>query len=364
MHSFETQLQIDWQPARWRDLTVLVAVSGGADSVALLRALAAVAGRETAGEFSTLGASGSGGPALGRLVVAHFHHGLRGPEADADARFVEDLCRQLGVECVIGRAIEADAVEPGLCAPFSDLKPGASSLKPATSEEASRVARYRFLIATTQRVGARYVAVAHTADDQAETVLHHVLRGTGLAGLAGMPRARELADGIALVRPLLAARRAAVRAYLADIGQTFREDSSNADSGYTRNRLRNELLPTLAADYNPQIIEALVRLSSLAADAQELIVAQAGDIAVDAVVRRQPNRIVLQTARLSNTPRHLIRETLMLCWREQDWPLAAMGHNEWTLLAEMATEPTPRKRVMPGEVIAERTADELTLHRP
>jgi tRNA(Ile)-lysidine synthase len=363
MHPFETQLQIDWPRARWRDLTVLAAVSGGADSVALLRGLVAIARSDAAGHLGLIASSTVARAPIGRLVVAHYHHGLRGAEADADLQFVVDLCQELGVECVIGRADPSNShgLKPNEL--VSDLKPQAPSLKPASSEEASRDARYRFLIATAQQLGARYVAVAHTADDQAETVLHHIVRGTGLGGLSGMPRARELADGIALVRPMLGARRAAARAYLADLGQAFREDSSNDDSAYTRNRLRNELLPALATDYNPQIVDALLRLGALATDAQELIVAQAGDLLERSVARRESDQLVFHTPPLTRAARHLVREMLMLAWREQHWPLAAMGHNEWTLLAEMATEPAPRKRVFPGDVIAERTADELTLRR-
>lgn len=366
MHPFENQLQIDWPRSHWRDLTVLAAVSGGADSVALLRGLAALATADAARTKGNINASSGAADPVGRLVVAHFHHGLRGAEADADLQFVVDLCQSLGLECVIGRADPADSEERNpsepVCRSVSDLKPQTPSLKPS-SEAASRDARYRFLIATAQRLGARYVAVAHTADDQAETVLHHILRGTGLAGLSGMPRARELADGIALVRPLLGVRRSAARAYLAEIGQSFREDSSNVENAYTRNRLRNELLPVLANDYNPQIIEALLRLGALASDAQELIVAQATELLERSVGGRESGRLTFRAAHFTNTPRHLIREMLTLAWREQRWPLAAMGHNEWTDLAEMAIEPSPRKRVFPGEVIAERTTDELTLYR-
>jgi tRNA(Ile)-lysidine synthase len=363
MHPFETQLQIDWPRARWRDLTVLAAVSGGADSVALLRGLVAL-GRGDSDEKSAETATPDTAPTpTGRLLVAHFHHGLRGREADADMQFVVDLCQQLGVQCIVGRAGAAtsNASEPSESE--SPLEPQAPSLTPAASEAASRDARYRFLIATAEQVGARYVALAHTADDQAETVLHHIVRGTGLAGLGGMPRARELADGIALVRPLLTARRAAARAYLADLGQAFREDSSNANTAYTRNRLRGELLPALAADYNPQIVEALLRLSALAADAQQYIVAQAQQLAEHCVTFPEPDWVSVSAAPLAAAPRHLVREMLMAVWRQQDWPLVAMGHNEWTLLAELATDSTPRKRVFPGEVTADRTADKLLLHR-
>src|SRR5262249_9786947 len=148
------------------------------------------------------------GEATGRLVVAHYNHGLRGAESDADEEFVVALAHSLACECRVGRASQEASLaqaEPLVLA----------------SEEASRATRYSFLTEMAKEVGARYVATAHTADDQAETVLHRVLRGTGLLGLAGMPRARALAPGLALVRPLLAVRREQVQAYLAEVNQTF-----------------------------------------------------------------------------------------------------------------------------------------------
>src|SRR5262249_52432313 len=112
-------------------------------------------------------------------------------------------------------------------------------------------------------------------DDQAETILHRILRGTGPHGLAGIPRIRMLAvdppPPIALVRPLLDVSRAAIRAYLADCAQPFREDETNADLGRTRARIRLDLLPKLAAEYNPNVADALVRLGSLAASTRRAL---------------------------------------------------------------------------------------------
>jgi tRNA(Ile)-lysidine synthase len=363
MSQFESRLADAWPPGQWRDVTVVLAVSGGPDSVALARALAALAPGGT-----------------GRLVVAHYNHGLRGDESDADERFVIQLARQLDLECRVGRAVRAsdhassssesegdsaaiDAADVG-----SDIGRDRPSLSPAaTSEENSRSARYAFLVATAQELGARYVAVAHTADDQAETVLHHIVRGTGLAGLTGMARARELAPGIALVRPLLAVCRYDVIAYLTELKQPYREDSSNQDRGYTRNRLRHELLPLLATDYNPRIADALLRLASLAREAQAVLAPQLVELTERCVLAADSSRILIDTTVLSAAPRYLVRETLISAWRGQGWPMQAMGFEEWQLLAALATdsvnEARSRKRVLPGEILAEWQGDRLVLSR-
>ena len=192
-----------WPPSQWANVTVVVAVSGGCDSVALLRAMAAL---KAGGE--------------GRLCAAHLNHQLR-PDAETDERFVVELCGRLGVPCEVGRMdvgrLAAQAGE-GL-------------------EAAARKARYRFLKQTAGRLGARFVATAHTADDQAETILHRIVRGTGIRGLAGMARARRLGHAT-LVRPLLGVRRAELQAYLDAIGQPCRHDPSNLDPRFTRNRIR------------------------------------------------------------------------------------------------------------------------------
>ena len=108
------------------------------------------------------------------------------------------------------------------------------------------------------------MAIGHTRDDQAETVLHRVIRGTGVRGLAGIPARRALGEGLTLVRPLLNISRQEIRDHLAAIGQPYRDDASNADPARTRARIRHDLLPKLAADYNPRVADALVRLARLA----------------------------------------------------------------------------------------------------
>src|SRR5690606_34531993 len=176
-----------------------------------------------------------------------------------------------------------------------------------------------------RRRGPRYVVVAHTADDQAETILHRVLRGTSLAGLAGIPRARELMPGVGLLRPLLEIRRAAAREYLELLGQPWREDASNLDRSWTRNRLRHELLPAIERDYNPQAVEALVRLGRLAAEANEVLDAAARDLLERATLRRDAVSIELDCRVLGKAPRYLVRAALVQAWDDQGWSRQTLG---------------------------------------
>lgn len=186
---FEIELARAWPATLWSDVSVLVAVSGGADSVGLLRGLARLKC-----------------PGSGRLWVAHYNHGLRGAASEADERFVADLAAKLNLGFRSGRASDGQLAEPG----HNGL------------EAAAREARYRFLQQTAEEVGARYLVTGHTADDQVETILHRILRGTGLAGLSGMGRIRPLSPAVTLIRPLLGIRRVEVREYLAAIDQPWR----------------------------------------------------------------------------------------------------------------------------------------------
>ncbi len=330
--SFLQQLSAAWPPQRWHDVTVLVAVSGGADSVALLLGLVAL---------KTQGA--------GRLVVAHFNHGVRGPEADEDATWVERLAERYGLPCRIGRA--TDEV-------WTRFDTGDGF------EAAARSARYAFLTETAHDVGARYVALAHTADDQAETVLHRILRGTGIGGLAGMPRTRLLAPGVTLIRPLLALRRHELRAYLTERGQDWREDATNVQWEWTRNRIRGQLLPHLESEYNPEVINALLRLSHLAREAQSTIDQAAGELLERCLVAATAREAVIDTKALRGYSLYLVGECLIALWRRQNWPRQALGLDEWRQLASLAAEdsaPAPKTLTLPGGIIAQRQEARLLL---
>jgi len=208
-----------------------VAVSGGADSVALLRRLDELA--------SALGLV---------LTVLHVHHGIRGAEADADAVFVQQLAEGFGLRFL---RHDVDTISR-------------SKAQRETVEESARKLRYAWFEDLLARRELDAVATAHTLDDQAETVMQKLLRGGWTEGLAGIFPVIELPGGLVL-RPFLGTRRSEIEAWLNEIGQVWCEDSTNADSAYTRNRIRQHLIPILA-EYNPQIISQLGHVATIARD--------------------------------------------------------------------------------------------------
>jgi tRNA(Ile)-lysidine synthase len=331
MLPLEERLCDAWPPSDWQEVGVVLAVSGGADSVALARAMAAL---KTGGR--------------GRLTLAHFNHRLRGEASDRDEQFLRQLADRLGMESAVAAA-EGNAAGAG----------------PDGVEAAARAARYAFLQRVAEDRGARYVATAHTADDQAETVLHHVLRGSGLAGLAGMSRTRALGPAVTLIRPLLAIRRQDLRGYLASLGQPFCEDVTNEDLRFARNRIRHELLPLVERSYRPAAVEALVRLAALAGDAQRVIERAAAELLDTALVSFDANRARLSCAALANADRHLVREMFVVLWRRQVWPQQDMGYDQWDALAGMALDSSAAtKQVLPGAITVQRKGDELELAAP
>ncbi len=212
-----------------RDGRLLVAVSGGVDSVVLAHVLAELAASRGL-----------------ELSLGHVHHGLRGAEADADAAFVEALAARLGARAATRR------VDPGA------LREGRASRDRPTLQEAARRVRYDALRAMAEAADADWIATAHTADDQAETVLLRLLRGSGPDGLGGIPERSE--DG-RILRPLLGVSREDVEAFARERRIPWREDASNASDGYARNRLRRRWLPGLAEDFNPRLLRALAELA-------------------------------------------------------------------------------------------------------
>ena len=208
---------------------ILVAVSGGADSVALLHALATLRP-----EWRLT------------LRVAHLDHALRSTSAE-DAEFVQTLCASWRLPATI----ERQDVQ-GLCA-----------RRGWSLEDGARRIRYQFLLDTARRYSATRVALAHTADDQAETVLMRLVRGTGVMGLGAIPVKRLLGDDVWIVRPMLEVWRRDITAHLRQAGLAHREDATNRDERFVRNRIRHELLPLLERRYNANIKGALTQLASI-----------------------------------------------------------------------------------------------------
>lgn len=247
---------------------VVVGVSGGADSVALLHLLVEL---------------GRHGWQL-TIRAAHFNHLLRGDASQADEAFVRELCERLGVPLTVERG---------------DVRKLAAKNRQGL-EEAGRETRYAFLHRVALTMQARAVAVGHHADDQAETVLYRICRGTGLAGLAGMPRQRPLFDlsDVQLVRPLLNVSRSAILEYLAQAGATFREDESNVESAPRRNRIRHELFPMIEERINPQVRARLLTLAGQAAAFGDMMRRTVVGAFESSLVRRDEQSIVLSVSAL------------------------------------------------------------------
>lgn len=204
------------------DAGIVVALSGGADSMALLYALAAL--RQTDGL---------------RLVAAHVHHGLRGEEADRDAAFVREQCEALDIPC---ETLFADVAN--------------QRLSGEGIEQAGRRIRYAFFETVREQYAMRYIATAHHADDNLETVLLHLTRGSGLHGLCGVPPKNGRC-----IRPLLAVSRADIERFCEQQAIPFVVDSTNAECVYSRNRMRNAVIPHLR-EINPQVTEACTRMTA------------------------------------------------------------------------------------------------------
>ncbi len=217
---------------------VLAAVSGGPDSLCLLHVL------WTEREARRI-----------TVEAAHLDHGLRDGQSAAEAAWVADWCRERGIPCYLGR---------------EDAAAWASEHKRST-QEAARAVRYAFLERTAGEIGADTIATGHNRDDQAETVLLNILRGTGTGGLRGIPEGRG-----PIVRPLLGVSRAEIEAYCAEQSLLPRQDPSNlSPDHYTRNRIRLELLPQLRREYNPRVADALLRVSEIAARDSDFLAQQA-----------------------------------------------------------------------------------------
>ncbi len=213
----------------------LLGISGGRDSVALLHLLLAAGHRD--------------------LILCHLHHGLRGAESDADAEFVRQLAQKHRLPCEIAKSnVKAAAKRHGL-----------------SIETAARAARHAFFLRMAGRHRTHTVLLAHHADDQAETILGNILRGSGLDGLSGMQLETTLDNGLTLLRPLLHTRRTDIDHHIATHSLPYRDDSSNTSPDHRRNRLRHEALPLLNDIAGRDVTPLLIRLGTHATRDADLI---------------------------------------------------------------------------------------------
>ncbi len=312
--------------ARW-----VLGVSGGPDSTLLLLALSELSRRSDL---------------QWELHVAHLHHGLRMPDADEDQDYVARLAERLGLPFHSERADIA-----------ADVAAGRGS-----TEEVARQSRYRFLERVSLRTGSELAAVAHHADDNAETVLHRICRGTGLRGLAGMREIRAIQPGsrVRLVRPFLSQRRATIEQLCRELELSPRIDASNETQEFTRGRIRNVVLPAIRAQVNPNVSEALLRLAEQASWLGGYLSDAAERTFDSLVVVEAPRQIVLNVRALLAKQRiiqaEVVRRAMSLVLEgEQDLSFAHID-----AVLKLASELESGKEVhLPGPVLVRKVYDRL-----
>ena len=300
----------------------MVGVSGGPDSVALLDFL--VGYRERTG-------------APGEILVGHVNHGLRGDESEGDQVFVEELAGKLKLRVMTQR-----------------VAPPKASL-----EESARKLRYGVLRRMAVRAGATHIAVAHTSDDQAETVLLRLIRGAGLLGLSGMRPSRKLRT-LDLVRPLLTTTRDQVLEYAKRRGLAFRTDSSNRTTDPRRNFVRLELIPRIQ-EMNPSIRKTLLREAALFREADTHLAEEAGEALERLVLTRDGGKIELDAERLLLYPKLLRQYVLRFTLRELNGDILDLSSAHIDALHSLLTSQPRRSADIPMGIQARRERGKLVL---
>jgi len=370
-----------WPLDRWADVGVVIGCSGGADSTALVRLLhglsvpADTTGDDDQGSGVTklvgakrtgakrtgakrTGAKRTGAKRRGFLVVAHFDHRLRGHESDGDRDFVTQLADELGLRCAIGSG-DADRAD----------------------EAYLRNQRYAFLQRTAAETGCRYIALAHSLDDNVETVLYHLMRGTGPAGLAGIAPMRVAGSDFpesdfVIARPLLGVRRDQIRQTLQEMGQPWREDSSNRNTDYQRNWIRGELLPLMQTRF-PESVPAIGRAIESQRDWRDVIDEAASQwIGGNVQVRSgDPDGRTLVIARRTDHQATIVIAALQSLWRQQNWSRTAMTQRHWRQISDTICSPAQkddqhddqsaaaRRYSLPNDIDVIATDSEVTVAR-
>jgi len=285
----------------------LLAISGGADSMAMLYAL-----HRLAGEY----------PGLEGLHVAHLNHQLRGAQSDGDANFVakhaEKLSLPVSIESLDVRSWSQESSE--------------------SLETAARQLRYQALERIATAHGCCKVALAHHADDQAETILYRILRGTGIRGLGGMPAVRGLGDSLQIVRPLLSCRREQIEAFLDQEKIAYRVDPSNQSTRFTRNKIRLELLPQLQQQYNPNLSDALIRLGHMAQWNQAHLADQLQPIFSRILMSQSKKVLVLDAQEMRSLALIVQTEIVYEALRTLKVPLRPIGYRQILRVVDLVNQ--------------------------
>ena len=305
---------------------VLVAVSGGADSVAALFTLSELAGRPER-RYA--------------LHVAHLDHGLR-PDSAEDGRFVADLAAEMGLPVTVERI---------------DVAPGAGR----SIETAARDVRYAFLKKAATQAGCEAIATAHHAGDNVETVLHRILRGTGIKGLRGIQPKRTFDDDtdLQLIRPMLDVTAADAEAYLGARQARWRTDPTNLDMRHTRNRIRHELLPMLRR-FNGRVDESIARLATAATWAAELLDDLGDATLADVILEESADGVVLNRRELADKGHPLAAQTIRAALGRMAAPMGRIGMDHIQRVLELLDDDGPGGRVeLPAGLVVCRQRDRL-----
>ncbi len=302
--------------------TVIVGVSGGPDSVALLKML------HTMNTLKNLHI---------RFVVAHLNHQLRGKSAEEDAQFVRDFATRLSLPCMVKEA---------------DVQKMADQTK-CSIEETARTERYRFFLEAAREQNATLIALGHTADDNAETVLHRIIRGAGIIGLGGIPIKRTLAPDspLQLIRPLIFTWRKEIIQYLQDEQLGYRTDESNYETTYLRNKIRLDLIPLLEGQYNPNIKNTLNQLCRIFSENNDYLSSEAKKALKTATIKSDGEGYVIDARFLGKQPEILQHRVIQEVLNNLQIPLKEITYGHYTsILGGIAMAGRMRRFQLPGRL--------------
>ena len=328
---------------QWSYRRVCLATSGGPDSVAMVRAMASIAEQNGIRD---------------KLMIVTVNHRLRGSESEGDVAFVRNFGRKLRLPVDV-RTVDSNVLKE-------------ETRRLGSLESAARNLRYQLLCDAAHEFSARYIVTAHHAGDQLETILFRLFRGSGVEGLRGVAPIRALDASLTLVRPMLEITREEILAYLEKLKQDYRIDSSNISSVFTRNRIRNELVPVLNDVFPNRWQNALLRLAEQSDEINALLEAHVDELeyelrannerekryrqtlcSLNAVLpgfgKTSQNSIDIPLSPLQKVPNEILKRYFRRLWRRLNWPLRDMGYEEWNRLAEAVKEKKATQQ-FPGNV--------------